>query len=61
MGGIGSGGARANAGRPTIDAEERQHLSLTLPPRLIANLRQSAEQKGISISQLVIDLLENKI
>ena len=61
MGGIGSGGSRDNAGRPAIDGEVRNTISLTLPPTLIKNLRSAAEQKNVSISQLVIDLLENRL
>lgn len=61
MGGIGSGGTRDNAGRPSIDGEVRNTISLTLPPTLIRNLRSAAQQKNMSISQLVVDLLENRI
>ncbi len=61
MGGIGSGGARDNAGRHSIDPEVRETISLTLSPRLIRHLRRSAEQKGVSVSQLVADILENRL
>ena len=61
MGGPGSGGARDGAGRPAIDSEVRERISLTLSPRLIRHLKQSAEQKRVSVSQLVADILENKL
>ena len=61
MGGIGSGGQRDNAGRPPIGILARETISLTLPPTMIRHLRESADQKGVSVSQLVIDLLENRI
>ena len=61
MGGIGSGGARENDGRKSIDAETRSVISLSLPPRIIKRLRRQAENKGLSVSQLVIDLLEDRI
>ena len=61
MGGIGSGGARDNAGRPAIDGEVRATISLTMPPSLIRGLRNNARQKGMSVSQLVVEILENRI
>ncbi len=60
MGGIGSGGARENAGRPRIDTEARETVTLTLPPRLLRHLREAAGQKGVSVSQMVTDLLESR-
>lgn len=57
MGGIGSGGAREGAGRKTIDGVPRTKISVTLPSWLLILIRDEADRRKISTSQLVTELL----
>jgi hypothetical protein len=57
MGGIGSGGARDGAGRKAFDDVPRTKISVTLPPWLLSMIRDEAECRKISTSQLITDLL----
>jgi hypothetical protein len=57
MGGIGSGGAREGAGRKTIDGEPRTRITVTLPTGLLSIVRDEAERRNISTSQLLSDYL----
>lgn len=57
MGGFGSGGAREGAGRKTQDGEPRSKISVTIPVWLLNILRDEADRRKISISQLITDFL----
>jgi hypothetical protein len=57
MGGFGSGGTRNGAGRQCIDGVPRVKVSLSLPARLIRQLRDDADRQRISLSQLITDLI----
>lgn len=58
MGGIGSGGAREGAGRKTLDGEPRMKISVTLPVSLVSGLRHRADVSGVSVSQLITELIK---
>ncbi len=57
MGGIGSGGAREGAGRKTQDGEPRTKISVTLPTWLLSLVRDEADSRKISASQLITELV----
>lgn len=57
MGGIGSGGAREGAGRKTADGEPRAKISVTLPTWLLSMVRDEADRRKISTSQLITELI----
>lgn len=57
MGGIGSGGAREGAGRKTVDGEPRTKISVTLPTWLLNLIRDEADRRKISTSQLITEFL----
>lgn len=57
MGGIGSGGVREGAGRKTMDGEPRTKISLTLPTWLLNLIRDEADRRKVSTSQLITDFL----
>lgn len=57
MGGIGTGGAREGAGRKTIDGEPRSKISLTLPTWLLNLIRDEADCRKLSTSQLITEFL----
>lgn len=57
MGGIGSGGAREGAGRKTQDGEPRTKISVTLPTWLLSLVRDEADRRKISASQLITELV----
>ena len=57
MGGIGSGGAREGAGRKTIDGEPRSRISVTLPTWLLILIRDEADRRNESASQLITELI----
>jgi len=57
MGGIGSGGAREGAGRKTQDGEPRTKISVTLPTWLLSMIRDEADRRKISTSQLITEFL----
>lgn len=57
MGGIGSGGTREGAGRKTIDGEPRTKISVSLPSWLLNLIRDEADRRKASTSQLITDLL----
>lgn len=61
MGGIGSGGARENAGRKCIDGQPRIKVSVSLPSRLLSTLRAEADHRKISTSQLITDLITKSL
>lgn len=61
MGGIGSGGARENAGRKCIDGQPRIKVSVSLPSRLLSTLRTEADRRKISTSQLITDLITKNL
>lgn len=57
MGGIGSGGAREGAGRKTTDGEPRTKISVTLPTWLLILVRDEADRRKVSASQLITELI----
>lgn len=57
MGCIGSGGVREGAGRKTICGEPRTKISLTLPTWLLNLIRDEADRRKVSTSQLITDFL----
>lgn len=57
MRGIGSGGAREGAGRKTQDGEPRTKISVTLPTWLLSLVRDEADSRKISASQLITELV----
>lgn len=57
MGGIGSGGAREDAGRKTVDGEPRTKISVTLPTWLLNLIRDEAARRKVSTSQLITEFL----
>lgn len=57
MGGYGSGGSRNGAGRKPIDGEARAKLSVNLPTWLLWLIRDEAERRRQSTSQLITELL----
>ena len=57
MGGIGSGGAREGAGRKTMDGEPRTKISVTLPTWLLTLIRDEADRRKLSTSQLITEFL----
>ncbi len=57
MGGIGSGGARKNAGRKPADEQPKAKISISIPVFLLAKLRDDAERRQISTSQFITELL----
>lgn len=57
MGGIGSGGAREGAGRKTIDGDPRTKISVTLPTWLLSIVRDEADRRKLSTSQLITELI----
>ena len=57
MGGIGSVGAREGAGRKTQDGEPRTKISVTLPTWLLSLVRDEADSRKISASQLITELV----
>jgi hypothetical protein len=61
MGGIGSGGAREGAGRKTIDGEPRTKISVTLPTWLLTLIRDEADLRKVSTSQLISDFLKKGV
>ncbi|MDE6242452.1 MAG: hypothetical protein K2M14_00425, partial [Muribaculaceae bacterium] len=56
-GGIGSGGAREGAGRKTIDGDPRTKISVTLPTWLLSIVRDEADRRKLSTSQLITELI----
>lgn len=57
MGGIGSGGVREGAGRKTLDGELRSKISLSLPTWLLNLIRNEADRRKLSASQLFTEFL----
>lgn len=57
MGGIGSGGSREGAGRKAQDGEPRTKISVTLPTWLLIMIRDEADRRKISASQMITELL----
>lgn len=57
MGGIGTGGAREGAGRKTICGEPRTKISLTLSTWLLNLIRDEADRRKLSASQLITEFL----
>lgn len=43
------------------DEPERRPINLSLPTDLIRRLRQAAAEKGVSVSDLVVELAEGKV
>lgn len=58
MSGYGSGGARENAGRKSLDGEPRAKVSVTLPVWLIGLIKAEAERQRLSTSQQITELLK---
>lgn len=58
MSGYGSGGARENAGRKSLDGEPRAKVSVTLPVWLLQVIRKEAELRKISVSEMTTELLK---
>ena len=57
MGGIGSGGARKNAGRKPIDGEIRSKISVTLPMWQLDLVRGEAARLRLPVSNLITELI----
>ena len=57
MGGIGSGGARKNAGRKPDEEQPKAKISISMPVCLLSKLRDDADHRQISTSQLITELL----
>lgn len=57
MGCIGSVGVREGAGRKTICGEPRSKISLTLPTWLLNLIRDEADLRKLSTSQLITEFL----
>ncbi len=57
MGGIGSGGARKNAGRKPIDGSARSKISLTLPTWQLELVRDEAARLRLPVSNLITELI----
>lgn len=57
MGGIGSGGARKNAGRKTADGTPRVKISITLPSWQLDLVRNEAERRHLPTSHMITELL----
>lgn len=57
MGGIGSGGARKNAGRKPIDSEPRTKISVTLPSWQLELVRDEAARQKLPTSHLITELI----
>lgn len=57
MGGFGSGGARENAGRKSLDGEPRIKISVTLPASLLTLVREEAYRRQLPVSNIMSELL----
>lgn len=57
MGGFGSGGARENAGRKSLDGEPRIKISVTLPASLLTLVREEADRRQLPVSNIMSELL----
>lgn len=57
MGGFGSGGARENAGRKSLDGEPRIKLSVSLPASLLSLIRAEADRQQLPVSNIMTELL----
>lgn len=57
MGGVGSGGARKNAGRKPIDGEARAKISLTLPTWQLELVRNEAARLRLPVSNYITELI----
>lgn len=57
MGGTGSGGARKNAGRKSLDGEPRIKISVTLPAWQLDLVRSEATRQQLPVSNLITELL----
>ncbi len=57
MGGCGSGGARKNAGRKSIDGEPRTKISVSLPAWQLELVRAEAARQQLPVSNLVTELI----
>lgn len=56
MGGIGSGGAREGAGRKATDGA-RVKISARIPAWLVDLIKDEADRRKVSTSQLITDFL----
>lgn len=61
MGGIGSGGARKNAGRKPEDGQPRAKISLSIPSWLLDLIQAEARRKEIPVSALITELITKGI
>lgn len=57
MGGFGSGGARENAGRKSLDGEPRIKISVALPASLFTLVRAEADRRQLPVSNIMSELL----
>lgn len=57
MGGIGSGGARKNAGRKPDDGQPKAKISITLPAWQLDLIKDEATRRHKPVSNLITDLL----
>lgn len=57
MGGKGSGGSRAGAGRKSLDGAPREKLSISLPVWIADLVRVEAARRHVAASQLITELL----
>ncbi|MBE6305711.1 MAG: hypothetical protein E7082_07355 [Bacteroidales bacterium] len=57
MGGYGSGGSRIGAGRKLSDGVTKVKFSVNLPSWLLSLIRDEAEHRELSTSQLITELI----
>lgn len=57
MGGLGSGGARKNAGRKSLDGEPRIKISVTLPAWQLEVVRAEAARQQHPVSNMITELI----
>ncbi|MBD5202401.1 MAG: hypothetical protein HDS81_03690 [Bacteroidales bacterium] len=57
MGGIGSGGARKNAGRKPVDGQTKTKISISLPAWQLDLIKDEASRRRQPVSNLITDLL----
>ncbi len=57
MGGIGSGGARKNAGRRPMDGEPRVKISVSIPMWQLDLVKNEAARLRLPVSGMITDLI----
>ena len=57
MGGIGSGGARKDAGRKPVDSHPKAKISISLPAWQLDLIKDEATRRSQPVSNLITDLI----